>query len=78
MHLIYGLTRTRMHNFPLRSIHMFKYSFDLHQLKFAVSGEFLSERSWKGLEEKLGQTAVTKAVEGSKGIAASYNTEPPT
>ena len=33
---------------------MFKYSFDLHQLKFAVSGEFLSERSWKGLEEKIG------------------------
>ena len=41
-------------------------------LTVATSGEFLSSRSWQGLEQKLGQTPVTKAVEGTKGIAASY------
>lgn len=41
-------------------------------LTVATSGEFLSSRSWQGLEQNLGQTPVTKAVEGTKGIAASY------
>ena len=39
-------------------------------------GEFLSSRSWRGLEQDLGKTPVIKAVEGRKGIAASYANEP--
>ncbi|KAH3697607.1 2-(3-amino-3-carboxypropyl)histidine synthase subunit 2-like [Dreissena polymorpha] len=40
------------------------------------AGEYLSMRSWKGLEQKLGETPVTRAVEGQKGIAMGYQTEP--
>ncbi|XP_033116296.1 2-(3-amino-3-carboxypropyl)histidine synthase subunit 2-like [Anneissia japonica] len=38
-------------------------------------GQFLSERSWQGLQQKLGETPVTLAVQGRKGIAASYTHE---
>ena len=38
-------------------------------------GEFLSQRSWQGLEQKLGQTEIVKAVEGQKGIAWGYANE---
>lgn len=41
----------------------------------SAAGEFLHNRSWTGLEQNLGQTPVTKAVEGKKGIAASYDDE---
>lgn len=37
--------------------------------------EFFSSRSWKGLEQNLGQTEVSDAVEGMKGIAAGYSNE---
>lgn len=37
--------------------------------------EYLSSRSWRGLEQKQGETPVTKAVEGRKGIAAGYTHE---
>ncbi|KAL4237095.1 Diphthamide biosynthesis protein 2 [Mactra antiquata] len=40
------------------------------------AGEFLELRSWQGLEQKLGETPVTKAVEGQKGIAMGYCDEP--
>ncbi|KAL2085634.1 hypothetical protein ACEWY4_018954 [Coilia grayii] len=36
---------------------------------------FLSARSWKGLEPRLGETPVAKAVEGRKGIAIAYEEE---
>ncbi|XP_033636616.1 2-(3-amino-3-carboxypropyl)histidine synthase subunit 2-like isoform X1 [Asterias rubens] len=39
------------------------------------AGEFLAGRSWQGLEQQLGQTPVTKATEGRRGIAASYSEE---
>ncbi|KAJ0182801.1 hypothetical protein K1T71_002170 [Dendrolimus kikuchii] len=39
-------------------------------------GQNLQERSWKGLEQKLGETEVKKAEEGRKGIALQYNNEP--
>ncbi|KAH9489805.1 Diphthamide biosynthesis protein 2 [Bulinus truncatus] len=42
------------------------------------AGEFLAARSWKGLEQKLGETPVNKAIEGQHGIAASYDNEPTT
>ncbi|BFY99282.1 hypothetical protein BsWGS_02321 [Bradybaena similaris] len=40
------------------------------------AGEFLASRSWKGLEQKLGETSVVKATEGQFGIAAGYQHEP--
>ncbi|XP_071501716.1 2-(3-amino-3-carboxypropyl)histidine synthase subunit 2-like [Diadema antillarum] len=39
------------------------------------ASEFLAGRSWQGLEQKVGETPVTKATEGRKGIAASYTHE---
>lgn len=47
----------------------------LAMMHFDGAGEFLSQRSWTGLEQNLGQIPVTKAVEGKKGIAASYDHE---
>lgn len=40
---------------------------------FAAS--FLAGRSWQGLEPKLGQTPVVKAVKGQRGIAIAYEEE---
>ncbi|XP_042366221.1 2-(3-amino-3-carboxypropyl)histidine synthase subunit 2 [Plectropomus leopardus] len=39
------------------------------------AASFLSERSWRGLEQKLGETPVVKAVEGRRGIAIAYEEE---
>lgn len=39
------------------------------------AASFLAGRSWQGLEQKLGQTAVVKAVEGRRGIAIAYEEE---
>uniref|UniRef100_W5KIG8 2-(3-amino-3-carboxypropyl)histidine synthase subunit 2 n=1 Tax=Astyanax mexicanus TaxID=7994 RepID=W5KIG8_ASTMX len=36
---------------------------------------FLAGRSWQGLEPKLGETPVVKAVEGRRGIAIAYEEE---
>ncbi|XP_041358576.1 2-(3-amino-3-carboxypropyl)histidine synthase subunit 2-like [Gigantopelta aegis] len=44
-------------------------------VKAQTAGEFLDSRSWKGLEQKLGETPVKLASEGSFGIAASYDYE---
>ncbi|KAK7508182.1 hypothetical protein BaRGS_00000421 [Batillaria attramentaria] len=41
-----------------------------------TAGEFLSARSWRGLERKLGETPVEKAKEGRSGIALGYENEP--
>ncbi len=38
-------------------------------------GEFLGQRTWRGLEQKLGQTEVAKAVAGQSGIAMGYRGE---
>lgn len=40
-----------------------------------LAADFLASRSWQGLEQKLGETSVTTAVEGRKGIAAGYTHE---
>uniref|UniRef100_A0A8D0DYM6 2-(3-amino-3-carboxypropyl)histidine synthase subunit 2 n=1 Tax=Salvator merianae TaxID=96440 RepID=A0A8D0DYM6_SALMN len=40
------------------------------------AASFLESRSWRGLEQQLGQTAVTKAVAGRRGIAIAYEDEP--
>lgn len=39
-------------------------------------GHNLQDRSWKGLEQKLGETEVKKAEGGRKGIAMQYSNEP--
>lgn len=45
---------------------------DLHSL---LAASFLAGRSWQGLEPKLGETPVVKAVEGRRGIAIAYEEE---
>ncbi|XP_047424695.1 2-(3-amino-3-carboxypropyl)histidine synthase subunit 2 [Mugil cephalus] len=39
------------------------------------AASFLAGRSWRGLEPKLGETPVVKAVEGRRGIAIAYEEE---
>jgi len=39
-------------------------------------GQFLASRSWSGLEQRLGATAVAREVEGPTGVAAGYSDEP--
>lgn len=39
------------------------------------AASFLATRSWKGLEQNLGETPVSKAVQGRKGIAIAYEEE---
>jgi len=46
----------------------------LTELSFDLA-EYLASRSWRGLEQKLGETPVTKAVEGREGVAAGYTHE---
>ncbi|XP_061191855.1 2-(3-amino-3-carboxypropyl)histidine synthase subunit 2-like [Saccostrea echinata] len=45
-------------------------------IKADSAGEYLSNRSWRGLDQQLGQTPVTDAVEGLFGIAANYTEKP--
>ncbi|XP_006634793.2 2-(3-amino-3-carboxypropyl)histidine synthase subunit 2 isoform X1 [Lepisosteus oculatus] len=40
-----------------------------------TAAALLAGRSWQGLEQKLGETPVTKAVEGRRGIAIAYEEE---
>ena len=40
-----------------------------------ISGEFLAGRTWQGLDQNLGETPVTKATEGRRGIAGGYTHE---
>ena len=39
------------------------------------AGDFLASRTFTGLEQKLGETKVERAVEGRKGIAKGYTDE---
>ncbi|XP_067118338.1 2-(3-amino-3-carboxypropyl)histidine synthase subunit 2 isoform X1 [Centruroides vittatus] len=40
-----------------------------------AAGEYLMNRTWKGLEQNLGETPVVKATEGKTGIASGYEGE---
>lgn len=40
-----------------------------------LAAGYLQSRSWQGLEQRLGETEVTEAVEGTTGIAAAYTHE---
>ncbi|CAG4950508.1 unnamed protein product [Parnassius apollo] len=45
-------------------------------LALETIGHNLRERSWKGLEQKLGETEVKKAEQGRRGIPLQYSNEP--
>uniref|UniRef100_A0A8D2D8M6 2-(3-amino-3-carboxypropyl)histidine synthase subunit 2 n=1 Tax=Sciurus vulgaris TaxID=55149 RepID=A0A8D2D8M6_SCIVU len=47
----------------------------LELVESSPAASFLSSRSWKGLEPRLGQTLVTEAVSGRRGIAIAYEDE---
>lgn len=49
----------------------------LSMLHYSGAGEFLQSRTWTGLEQNLGKTEVSKAIEGRKGIAMAYEDEKP-
>jgi diphthamide biosynthesis protein 2 len=44
----------------------------------STGAQFLSERSWKGLEQRLGDTPASHAVRGRRGVAIAYEDEPQT
>lgn len=44
-------------------------------IPFLFPASFLESRSWRGLEQQLGQTPVSKAVQGRRGIAIAYEDE---
>ncbi|CAD6233875.1 GSCOCG00007369001-RA-CDS, partial [Cotesia congregata] len=41
-----------------------------------AGADFLLNRSWQGLEQKLGETEIMTAVKGRHGLPISYDTEP--
>ncbi|XP_029815629.1 2-(3-amino-3-carboxypropyl)histidine synthase subunit 2 [Manacus vitellinus] len=43
--------------------------------EISPAASFLESRSWRGLEQQLGQTPVSKAVQGRRGIAIAYEDE---
>ncbi|NWW42751.1 DPH2 synthase, partial [Pedionomus torquatus] len=43
--------------------------------EISPAASFLESRSWQGLEQQLGQTPVSKAVQGRRGIAIAYEDE---
>ncbi|NXA51251.1 DPH2 synthase, partial [Nothocercus julius] len=43
--------------------------------EISPAASFLESRSWRGLEQQLGKTPITKAVQGRRGIAIAYEDE---
>ncbi|KAM9280000.1 2-(3-amino-3-carboxypropyl)histidine synthase subunit 2 [Cariama cristata] len=43
--------------------------------EISPAASFLDSRSWRGLEQQLGQTPISKAVQGRRGIAIAYEDE---
>ncbi|XP_009949342.1 PREDICTED: diphthamide biosynthesis protein 2, partial [Leptosomus discolor] len=43
--------------------------------EISPAASFLEARSWRGLEQQLGQTPISKAVQGRRGIAIAYEDE---
>ncbi|NXT00488.1 DPH2 synthase, partial [Jacana jacana] len=44
-------------------------------VEISPAASFLESRSWRGLEQQLGHTRVSKAVQGRRGIAIAYEDE---
>lgn len=42
---------------------------------WSPASNFLNQRTYRGLEQKLGETEVTKAVEGMSGIPMQYDVD---
>ncbi|XP_065915172.1 2-(3-amino-3-carboxypropyl)histidine synthase subunit 2-like [Dysidea avara] len=55
-----------------------KRSEQLQLTSYSTAAEYLQFRSWQGLEQQLGKTPVSKAVEGRSGTASGYTHEPDT
>lgn len=71
--LITGKIReTKVHNITESSMELA----EKQNLALESIGQNLQERSWRGLEQKLGDTEVKKAEEGRKGIPLQYTNEP--
>lgn len=62
-----------MHNSETSSLVLRNQTLTVANTNAAAS--FLAGRSWQGLETKLGQTPVVKAVKGQRGIAIAYEEE---
>ncbi|XP_068808984.1 2-(3-amino-3-carboxypropyl)histidine synthase subunit 2 isoform X1 [Struthio camelus] len=43
--------------------------------EISPAASFLESRSWRGLEQQLGKTPISKAVQGRRGIAIAYEDE---
>ncbi|NXO05363.1 DPH2 synthase, partial [Rhinopomastus cyanomelas] len=43
--------------------------------EISPAASFLESRSWRGLEQQLGQTPISKVVQGRRGIAIAYEDE---
>ena len=69
-----------MFMFPLKNLACKGLSFitipNCTRAMLILAGFVLADRSWQGLEAKLGQTPVEKAKEGRRGIAMGYTDEP--
>ncbi|KRX47377.1 Diphthamide biosynthesis protein 2 [Trichinella murrelli] len=73
--LISGRVEPKLENFHDEStMSLLPQNMEITQI-FA-SNDFLQSRSWKGLEEKIGETPVENVIEGRSGLAAGYTTEP--
>lgn len=67
-----GIRKTRVHTFDGDSTDVAKrQNWALENI-----GQNLQERSWTGLQQKLGETDVKIAEEGRKGIPLQYSNEP--
>ncbi|XP_062335708.1 2-(3-amino-3-carboxypropyl)histidine synthase subunit 2 [Osmerus eperlanus] len=71
--LITGALRTMHHpSYSSASSSVMLRNQTLTMANTTTAASFLVGRSWQGLEQKLGKTPVTKALEGKKGIAIAY------
>ena len=44
-------------------------------ISVCIGAQFLHGRSWRGLEQQLGETEVSEPVEGRTGLPVSYSHE---
>ncbi|KAJ1974422.1 Diphthamide biosynthesis protein 2 [Dimargaris verticillata] len=59
----------------MRSVTLRNQAQELSTALGSAAGDYMLQRSFRGLEQKLGETAVTKAEQGRRGIARGYTTE---
>ncbi|KAJ1971854.1 Diphthamide biosynthesis protein 2 [Dimargaris xerosporica] len=59
----------------MRSVTLRNQAQELSTALGSAAGDYMLQRSFRGLEQKLGETAVTKAEQGRRGIARGYTAE---